>query len=49
MRARESAHVRGVGGGGGVQREGERIPSRLSAVSSEPDTGLGLTNHEIMT
>ena len=31
------------------QREGERIPSRLHAVSAEPDVGLHLTNHEIMT
>ena len=35
-----------VSWGGGVQREGEReIPSRLHAVSVEPDVGL----HEIMT
>ena len=31
------------------QREGERIPSRLPTVSTEPDVGLKLTNHEIMT
>ena len=31
---------------GKVQRE--RIPSRLLAVSVEPDTGLDLTNREIM-
>ena len=32
-------------------REGqrERIPSRLSTVSEEPDTGLELTNPGIMT
>ena len=34
---------------GGADREGERIPSRLLAVSAEPDTGLNLTNSEIMT
>ena len=37
---------------GGTEREGERIPSRLLAVSAEPDVGLQLikfTNHEITT
>ena len=32
----------------GREREGERIPSRLHAVSAEPDVGLELTNREIM-
>ena len=40
-RERESA--------GGAKREGERIPSRLSVVSTEPDVGLDPTNQEIMT
>ena len=31
------------------QRERQRIPIRLRAVSAEPDSGLKLTNHEIMT
>ena len=31
------------------ERERERIPSRLHTVSSEPDVGLDLMNHEIMT
>ena len=31
------------------ERETERIPSRLHVFSAEPDTGLYLTNHEIMT
>ena len=31
------------------QREGERIPSRLYTISVEPDAGLDLMNHEIMT
>ena len=35
--------------GGGAEREGEKIPSRLCAVSAEPDAGLKLTNPEIMT
>ena len=30
-------------------RERERIPSRLHAVSTEPDAGLEPTNHKIMT
>ena len=29
--------------------EREKIPSRLRAVSAEPDEGLKLTNHEIVT
>ena len=32
-----------------TEKEGERIPSRLYAVSAEPDAGLELTNHKIMT
>ena len=32
----------------GVEGEGERIPSRLHAVSTEPDAGLEPTNREIM-
>ena len=31
------------------ERGRERIPSRLSTVSTEPNVGLKLTNHEIMT
>ena len=31
------------------ERERERIPSRLQIVSTEPDLGLKLTDHEIMT
>ena len=34
---------------GDSEREGERIPSRLCAVSTEPDMGLEPTNREIMT
>ena len=33
----------------GRSKERQRIPSRLLAVSTEPDTGLGLMNREIMT
>ena len=38
--------------GGGAEREGDtesEAGSRLWAVSTEPDAGLELTNHEIMT
>ena len=35
--------------GEGAEREGERIPSRLHTVSTEPHVGLELTNHDIMT
>ena len=37
---------------GGADREGDTGPkagSRLQAVSTEPDVGLELMNHEIMT
>ena len=32
-----------------AEREGKKIPSRLHAVSTEPDVGLQLMSHEIMT
>ena len=35
--------------GRGRERGRERIPSRLHAVSAEPDTGLNPMNCEIMT
>ena len=31
------------------ERERERIPSRLHVVSAEPNAGLKVPNHEIMT
>ena len=34
---------------GRTEREGERIPSRLCTASTEPDVGLELMNHEVMT
>ena len=45
---RERTHARA--NGGEAEREGERkrIPSRLCAVSTEPDEGLHLKNVEIM-
>ena len=43
MRKRESKQ------GMGRERGRERIPSRLHAVSTEPDAGLKFMNHEIMT
>ena len=43
MRAREGESK------GGAEREGERIPSRLRIASAEPNVGLKLMNHEIMT
>ena len=42
---REQAHEQGRG----RERGRERIPSKLHAVSAEPDVGLDLTNCEIMT
>ena len=47
MRQREKE--RESANGGGAEREGERIPSRLSAVRAESDAGLNLLNCEIMT
>ena len=41
---RESKREQGRGRDTGRQR----IPSRLHAVSAEPDTGFDLMNHEIM-
>ena len=37
------------GGEAERERERERIPSRLRAVSTEPDAGLEPTNREIVT
>ena len=34
---------------GGAEEEEETIPSRLCAVSPEPDAGLELTNCEVVT
>ena len=34
---------------GGMERDRDRIPSSLRAVSEKPNAGLELTNHEIMT
>ena len=42
---REREHELGMG----RERGRQRIPSRLCADSKEPNTGLELTNHEIMT
>ena len=39
----------GVGAEKERERERERIPSRLHPVSTEPDAGLELTNHELVT
>ena len=36
-------------GGGGAEREGERIPSMFHTTSAEPNTRLKLTNYEIRT
>ena len=43
----ERASRGGMGWRGGVGRE--RIPSRFHTVNTEPDSGLELTNREIMT
>ena len=52
LRERERERERQSMGRGGAEREGgteSEAGSRLRAVSTEPDMGLELTNHEIMT
>ena len=44
-RQRQTASV----GAGGAETDGDRIPSRLCTVSTEPDLGLELTNRGIIT
>ena len=49
---RQSVSGGGAERGGGTEREGDtesEAGSGLTAVSTEPDTGLKLTNGEIMT
>ena len=48
-REREREGGREHGKERGRERGRERIPSRVSAVSAEPDKGLELRNHEIVT
>ena len=47
MHLRTHVHARKLGRG--RERERERMPSRFCAVSTETNTGLHLTNPEIMT
>ena len=42
-------HVHVHGNMGTAERGRERIPNRLHGVSAERDTGLKLTNQEIMS
>ena len=49
MKEREHVCTLAQASRGGAEREGERIPSRLHAVSAEPNVGLKLTNREIVT
>ena len=48
MRERDRARAHEQAGEGQRERERERIPSRLCSVSTEPNTGFELMNHEIM-
>ena len=48
-RERKGGGEREKGRGREREREREGIPSRLCTVIGEPDTGLELTNREIMT
>ena len=45
LRERVHVHEWGVGRQGGR----ERIPNKLCTDSAEPDMGLELSNHEVMT
>ena len=47
-RERERAREQGSSGRRGRERGREKVPSSLCAASAEPDTGLSLTNGEIM-
>ena len=47
MREKEKVHEQGRGRE--TEREGERIPSRLCTVSTEPGTRLELTKDEVMS
>ena len=49
LRERERERASEHASGGGVEREGERISSRLHAISAEPDAGVKFMNSEIMT
>ena len=49
MRERERERERALAGEGQRERGKERIPSRLHTASTEPDTVLEFTNHEIVT
>ena len=52
MTERERERERASMSGGGAEREGDtesEVGSRLRAVSTEPDVGLELMNHKIMT
>ena len=46
---REGEHVRTGTRVGEGKKGGQRIQSRICADSSEPNVGLELTNHKIMT
>ena len=46
---REREHTQVLEQGRGREKERERILSRLHTVSTEPDMGLELMNHEIVT
>ena len=48
-RERERETARERESKGGAKREGGRIPSWLCAVSAEPNVGLKVMKHEIMT
>ena len=45
----ERVRVRQSTSRGGAESEGEREPKQALAVGTEPDVGLQVTNHEIMT
>ena len=49
LRERERENVCAQNQGRGRERGKERLPSRLCTVSAEPDAGLELTNHEIVS
>ena len=46
---RERERERESTSGGGTERRRDRITSRLRTISAEPDVGLELMNHELVT
>ena len=49
MRERECVYMLASRGGAETKTERERSPRRVQAVNTEPDMGLNLMNHDVMS